>query len=64
MRTLNQLYLWASSLQNLSLGFPTKPDSNQSPKVQRLARKREISLIASLDILSKTGIAKALIRLR
>ena len=30
---------WASSRENLSLGFPTKRDSNQSPQLQRLARK-------------------------
>ena len=33
---------WASSRQNLSSGFPTKPDSNQSPQLQRLARKLEL----------------------
>ena len=31
----------ASSRQNLSSGFPTKRDSNQSPQLQRLARKVE-----------------------
>ena len=31
--------IWASTRQNLSSGFPTKGDSNQSPRLQRLARK-------------------------
>ena len=31
--------IWASSRQNWSLGFPTKRDSNQSPHLQRPARK-------------------------
>ena len=30
---------WVSSLENLSSGFPTKRVSNQSPQLQRLARK-------------------------
>ena len=30
-------YIWASLRQNLSLGFPSKRDSNQSPQLQRLA---------------------------
>ena len=30
---------WASSLENLSSEFPTKRVSNQSPQLQRLARK-------------------------
>ena len=30
---------WASSRENLSSGFPTKRFSNQSPQLQRLARK-------------------------
>ena len=29
--------IWASSRENLSLGFPTKRVSNQSPQLQRLA---------------------------
>ena len=32
-------YIWASTRQELSSGFPTKRDSNQSPQLQRLARK-------------------------
>ena len=30
--------IWAETRQNLSSGFLTKPDSNQSPQIQRLAR--------------------------
>ena len=37
-------YTWASTRQNLSLGFPTKRDSNQSPQLQRLARKSKFRL--------------------
>ena len=45
-------------------GFPTKRDSDQSPKLQRLARKLKILLTASLDMkLYKKRITKALIRL-
>ena len=35
---------WASSLENQSSGFRTKRDSNQSPQLQRLARKLKIHL--------------------
>ena len=35
---------WASSRQNLSLGFPTKHVSNQSPQVQGLTRKLKFHL--------------------
>ena len=35
---------WALSRQNLSSGLPTKPDSNQSPRLQRLARKLKFRL--------------------
>ena len=35
---------WASMQQNLSSGFPTNPDSNQSPQLLRLARKLEFCL--------------------
>ena len=31
--------IWASTPQNQSSGFRTKQDSNQSPQLQRLARK-------------------------
>ena len=52
--------IWASSRENLSLGFPTKRVSNRSPQLQRLARKSEISPVASLHmVLSKQGITKA-----
>ena len=56
---------WATMLQNLFLGFPRKRDSNQSPQLQRLARKLKFRLqVACLDvILSKKGNTKALIRL-
>ena len=36
--------LWASSRENLSSGFPTRRVSNQSPKLQRLARKLKFHL--------------------
>ena len=42
-----QYYLadkWASTRQNLSSGFNTKRDSNQSPQLQRLARKLKFPL--------------------
>ena len=56
--------IWAWTQQNLSSGFLTKQDSNQSPQLQRLARKLIILLVASLDmILSDKQIIKALIRL-
>ena len=35
---------WASSRENLSSGCPTKPVSNQSPQLQRLARKLKFCL--------------------
>ena len=31
--------IWASSRENLTSGFPIKPDSNRSPQLQRQARK-------------------------
>ena len=34
-----QLDKWASSRENLSSGFPSKRDSNQSPQLQRQSRK-------------------------
>ena len=34
----------ASSRENLSSGFPTKRVSNQSPQLQRLARKMKFRL--------------------
>ena len=36
--------IWASTRENLSWGFPTKQDSEQSPQLQRLARKLKIGL--------------------
>ena len=35
---------WASSRENLSSGFPTKRVTDQSPQLQRLARKFKIHL--------------------
>ena len=35
---------WASSREKQSSGFPTKPDSNQSPQLQRLSRKLKFHL--------------------
>ena len=56
---------WPSSRENLSSGLPKKRESNHSPQLQRLARKINITPVASLHmILSKKRIAKALIRLR
>ena len=42
--------LGINAQQNLSSGFPTKWDTNQSAQLQILARKIEILLVASLDI--------------
>ena len=45
--TITQLlvyYKWASSRENLSSGFPKKRVSNQSPQLQRLARKLKFHL--------------------
>ena len=36
--------MWASSRENLSSGFPTKRDINQSPQLQKLARKLKFCL--------------------
>ena len=45
-------------------GFPTRSCSNMPAQIQRLAKKMNFSLVASLDmILAKKGITKALIRL-
>ena len=61
----HSLFNWALSRENLSSGFPTKWDSNQSPQLKRLARKNELSFVASWGmVLSKRRITKALIRLR
>ena len=35
---------WVSSRENLTLGLPTKRVSNQSPQLQRLARKLKFHL--------------------
>ena len=35
---------WASSRENLSLEFPPKRVSNQSPELQRLSRKMEFHM--------------------
>ena len=55
---------WASSRENLSSGFPSKRDSNQSPQLQRLSRKSKFTPVASLHMkLTKKRITKALISL-
>ena len=41
---LATMIIWASTQQNLSSGFPTKRGSNQSPQLQRLARKLKFRL--------------------
>ena len=62
LNTDNKLQIiWALTRETLSSGFPSKRDSNQSPQLQRLARKLEASLHI---ILLKKGITKALISLR
>ena len=38
-------FIWASIRQNLSSGFLTKQDENQSPQLQRLARKIKIDIL-------------------
>ena len=56
-----KIQIWASTRQNLSCGFLTKRDSNQSPQLQRFARKLKFRLLASLDMIcSKMRITKAL----
>ena len=56
---------WASTRQNWSSGFLKKRHSNQSPQLQRLARKLKFCFFASLDmILSKKRVTKGLISLR
>ena len=37
-------YIWASPRENLSLGFPSKWGSNQSPQLQRFTRKLKFCL--------------------
>ena len=51
--------LWASARQNLSSGFLTKPDSIQSPQLQRL-----ISSVAILYIILPKIRTKVLISMR
>ena len=41
---VNRLGNLYSTRQNLSWGFPTKRDSNQSPQLERLARKLKFYL--------------------
>ena len=45
---------WASTRQNLSSGFPTKRDSNQSPHLQRLPRRSKLR-VASLENANDKG---------
>ena len=57
--------MWTLSRQNLSSGFPTKRNSNQSPQPTQTSLNIEILLEASLNIiLSSRQITKALISLR
>ena len=39
IKLLKKVNKWASSRESLSSGFPSKLVSNQSPQLQRLARK-------------------------
>ena len=41
---VDHLSIWASPQEDLSSGFPTKRVSNQSPQLQRLARKLKFHL--------------------
>ena len=44
-QTVNvSIIIWASSRETLSLGFPSKRVLNQSPQLQRLARKLKFHL--------------------
>ena len=55
---------WVLTRHNLSLGFPTQRDLNQSPRLQRLAREMQFWFVASqYMILSNKRITKMLIRL-
>ena len=47
--------IWASSRENLSSGFPTKRDSNQSPQLQRRARKLKFRSKFRYDTFQKTN---------
>ena len=50
--TMKYMYVYMiRATTNLSMGFPTKKDSNQSYQLQRLARKSEILLVESIDII-------------
>ena len=48
MRHVPESHERASPRQNISSGFQTKRVSNQAPQLQRLARKFEISPVASV----------------
>ena len=62
--SLDEAQLNIDARQNLFLEFPTKRDSNQSSQVQGLARKNNIPLVASFDMMiSKNRITKAIISL-
>ena len=43
-RVYSKHYNWASLQENMSLGFPTKRVSKQSPQLQRLAIKLKFHL--------------------
>ena len=56
--------VWPRPQENLSLGFSKRSYPNQPAQLQRLPRKFEISLVASLDmLLFNKRITNALIRL-
>ena len=46
-KSLETYIMWALTRQNLSSGFLKKGDSNQSPQLQRLARKLTSATIAT-----------------
>ena len=48
---MSQYIIWVATQENLSWGFLKKGDSNQSPQLQRLARKLEFRFVASLDMI-------------
>ena len=47
--------IWASSRENLSLGFPSKRVSKRSPQLQRLARKLKFHLRGTYRKMNNKG---------
>ena len=41
---MEDIHIWAETRENLSSGFPTKRDSNQSPQLHPTARKIKFRL--------------------